>query len=121
MLEFWYAFKNCAEFTNEFLRTCWHGFGMVKQAGEYLTVKQVGELLQLDRRDIEAMVRGGLIPHTRLSRFIVRFNIRDLIVWLRGRSLSATDAMIAREMQKTADRLEFQYERMARDFSVIPF
>ena len=94
---------------------------MVRQAAEYLTIEQVGELLQLDRRDIETMIKGGLIPHTRLNRFIIRFNIRDLIAWLRGRSLSATDAMIASEMRKAVDRLEFQYERMARDYSVIPF
>ena len=88
---------------------------------EYLTIDEVMSLLDLRRRDVERMVRQGLMPHTQLTKHIVRFNTLDLTEWLKQRSISSTDAMTSKEMMKTADVLEFQYARRASEYSNIPF
>ena len=88
---------------------------------EYLTIDEVMSLLDLRRRDVEKMVRQGLIPHTQLTKHMVRFNTLDLIEWLKQRSISSTDAMISKEMMKAVDVLEFQYARRSKEYSSIPF
>ena len=56
---------------------------------EYLTIDEVMSLLDLRRRDVERMVRQGLMPHTQLTKNIVRFNTLDLTEWLKQRSISS--------------------------------
>ena len=94
---------------------------MTDSCDHYLSVQQVMQLLQLSRLDVETMIRRGTIPHTRISGEAVRFSVQDMITWLRLRSVNATDALIANEMLKTVDRLEYQYSQMVRDYSAIPF
>jgi excisionase family DNA binding protein len=49
-----------------------------------LTVDEVGEMLQMRREQIYNLVRQNEIPHRRIGKRYLRFNLDEIEAWLHG-------------------------------------
>jgi excisionase family DNA binding protein len=60
---------------------------------EYARVSQVADLLGLSRSEVYRMAERGELPSTRVGETAVRIPKAELLVWLRARTRSASDAV----------------------------
>jgi len=74
---------------------------------EYLTARQLSEVLQISEASVHRLRRTGRIPAVLLTDRLIRFNLRDVQRALRPQSLShASDGEAAHE-QEPSPQLSF--------------
>lgn len=81
--------------------------------GEYLTARQLAEVLQVSEGTIHRLRRAGRIPAVLLTDRLIRFNLRDVQKALRPQA--SAQASEAGQEQQPSPQLSF--EDLRPDFS----
>lgn len=76
---------------------------------EYLTARQLSEVLQVSEATIHRLRRAGRIPAVLLTDRLIRFNLRDVQKALRPQSAShSSDGSEAEQEQEPSPQLSFE-------------
>jgi excisionase family DNA binding protein len=79
--------------------------------GEYLTARQLAEVLQVSEATIHRLRRAGRIPAVLLTDRLIRFNLRDVQKALRPQAAQTSEA--EREQQPSP---QLSFEDLRPDF-----
>jgi excisionase family DNA binding protein len=76
---------------------------------EYLTARQLSEVLQISESTVHRLRRAGRIPAVLLTDRLIRFNLREVQKALRPQSAShATDGSSAEQEHEPSPQLSFE-------------
>lgn len=76
---------------------------------EYLTARQLSELLQVSEATVHRLRRAGRIPAVLLTDRLIRFNLRDVQKALRPQSVShSSDGSEGEQEQEPSPQLSFE-------------
>jgi excisionase family DNA binding protein len=76
---------------------------------EYLTARQLSEVLQVSEATVHRLRRAGRIPAVLLTDRLIRFNLRDVQKALRPQSVShSSDGSEADQEQEPSPQLSFE-------------
>ena len=75
---------------------------------EYLTARQLSEVLQISEASVHRLRRTGRIPAVLLTDRLIRFNLRDVQKALRPHSSHPPDGGEAETEQETSPQLSFE-------------
>jgi excisionase family DNA binding protein len=76
---------------------------------EYLTARQLSEVLQVSEATVHRLRRAGRIPAVLLTDRLIRFNLRDVQKALRPQSVShSSDGSEAEQEQEPSPQLSFE-------------
>jgi len=76
---------------------------------EYLTARQLSEVLQISEATVHRLRRAGRIPAVLLTDRLIRFNLRDVQKALRPQSAShSSDGSEAEQEQEPSPQLSFE-------------
>ncbi|MFY9554174.1 MAG: helix-turn-helix domain-containing protein [Blastocatellia bacterium] len=80
-----------------------------EKRGEYLTSRQLAEVLQISEATVHRLRRGGRIPAVLLTDRLIRFNLRDVQRALRPHSVSPTpDGSDSEQQREPSPQLSFE-------------
>ena len=74
---------------------------------EFLTARQLAEILQVSDATIYRLYRSGKIPHIKVTERIVRFHLRDVKHALAGSKSRADDQPETRAPESDENQLTF--------------
>ena len=75
---------------------------------EYLTARQLAEVLQISEATIHRLRRAGRIPAVLLTDRLIRFNLRDVQKALRPQSAHPSDGSESGDEQEPSPQLSFE-------------
>lgn len=75
---------------------------------EYLTARQLSEVLQISEATVHRLRRAGRIPGVLLTDRLIRFNLRDVQKALRPHSSHAPDGSEAEQEHEPSPQLSFE-------------
>jgi excisionase family DNA binding protein len=76
---------------------------------EYLTARQLSEVLQVSEATVHRLRRAGRIPAVLLTDRLIRFNLRDVQKALRPQSVShSSDGSDTEQEQEPSPQLSFE-------------
>ena len=76
---------------------------------EYLTARQLSDVLQVSEATVHRLRRAGRIPAVLLTDRLIRFNLRDVQKALRPQSVShSSDGSEAEQEQEPSPQLSFE-------------
>ncbi len=75
---------------------------------EYLTARQLSEVLQISEATVHRLRRAGRIPAVLLTDRLIRFNLRDVQKALRQQSASHSSDGVEPDQQEPSPQLSFE-------------